>query len=92
MTAGYPGEAAIHAVQSNIVAARYDVRRVNVSRVTTFTPGSSQETTVTFKNVSGSPVTGVKLSVSVPAGWNSTVADSSEASRASMNRSRRVKA
>ena len=40
MTTGYPTEATTDAVQANIVAARYDVQRVGLSRVTTFTPGS----------------------------------------------------
>lgn len=78
MTSGYPTEAAIHAVQSNIVAAKYDVQRVSVSRLTTFTPGSSQEATVTFKNVSESPVTGVRLSVSLPGGWTSALSGTAE--------------
>ena len=38
MTTGYPTEATTDAVQANIVAARYDVQRVTLSRVTTFTP------------------------------------------------------
>ena len=69
MTTGYPTEATIDALQANIVAAKYDVERVGLSRVTTFTPGSSQDTTVTFRNTTGETVTGVKLSVSAPAGW-----------------------
>ena len=69
MTTGYPTEATTDAVQANIVAARYDVQRVSLSRVTTFTPGSTQDVTVTFTNTTGSPASGVKLSISVPAGW-----------------------
>ena len=69
MTTGYPTEATTDAVQANIVAARYDVQRVSLSRVTTFTPGSSQDVTVTFTNTTGSAAAGVKLSISVPAGW-----------------------
>ena len=45
MTTGYPTEATTDAVQANIVAARYDVQRLSVSRVTTFTPGSAQTVT-----------------------------------------------
>ncbi len=73
VTTGFPTEATTDAVQANIVAARYDVQRVGLSRVTTFTPGFSQETTVTFRNTTGMPVTGVKLSVSAPKGWRSVV-------------------
>ena len=53
MTTGYPTEAATDALQANIVAAKYDVQRVSLSRVTTFTPGSSQDVTVTFTNTTG---------------------------------------
>jgi non-reducing end alpha-L-arabinofuranosidase len=69
MTAGYPADATTDAVQANIVAARYDVRRVGLSRVVTFTPGSTQEVSATFTNTNGSPVAGVKLSLSLPRGW-----------------------
>jgi hypothetical protein len=69
-------------VQANVVAAKYDVERVSVAPASaiatppglqTFSPGSSQDTTVTFKNISGAPATGVKLSIAVPTGWTSTV-------------------
>jgi hypothetical protein len=69
MTTGYPTEATTDAVQANIVAARYDVQRVSLSRATTFTPGSSQEITVSFTNTTGSTAGGVQLSISEPAGW-----------------------
>jgi hypothetical protein len=69
MTTGYPAEATTDAVQANIVAARYDVQRLSVSRVRTFKPASTQTVTVTFTNTTGSAATGVKLSISVPAGW-----------------------
>ena len=81
MTAGYPTEAAIDAVQNNIVAAKYDVERVGLSRVTTFTPGSAQNLTVTFNNTAGVSVKGVNLSVSAPKGWATTVSDDSETSK-----------
>ena len=74
MTTGYPTEATTDAVQANIVAARYDVQRVSLSRVTTFTPGSTQDVTVTFTNTTGSPASGVKLSISGPAGWTARLA------------------
>ncbi len=74
MTTGYPTEATTDAVQGNVVAARYDVQQVGISRITTFTPLSSQDTTVTFKNVTGAPVMGLKLSLSLPAGWTGVVA------------------
>ncbi len=69
MTAGFPTDATTDAVQANIVAAKYDVPRVDLSRVVTFTPKSRQEVTATFTNTTGSPVAGVRLSLSLPEGW-----------------------
>jgi len=79
MTSGYPTEATTDAVQANIVAARYDVQRVGLSRVTTFTPGSAQDVTATFTNTTGAPATGVKLSIGAPAGWPSIAAKTFDA-------------
>jgi non-reducing end alpha-L-arabinofuranosidase len=83
MTTGYPTVAASDAVQANIVAAKYDVQRVSLSRASTFAPGSSQEIIATFTNTNttGAPVTGVKLSISVPKGWASVVSGSAETSK-----------
>jgi len=74
ITAGYPAEATTDAVQANIVAARYDVERVSLSRVATFTPRSTQEVTGTFTNTTGAPANGVKLSLVLPAGWTADAA------------------
>ena len=82
MTTGYPTEATTDAVQANIVAARYDVQRVDLSRITTFTPGSTQDVTETFTNTTGATVAGLTLSLSVPAGWTASVAGGSDASAA----------
>ena len=77
-------------VQANVVAAKYDVPRLSLTPASaidtppglqTFSPGSSQDTTVTFKNVAGMPATGVKLSISVPAGWTSVVSGNTESSK-----------
>jgi hypothetical protein len=66
-------------LQANIVAAKYDVARLSITPASatdtppglqTFSPGSSQDTTVTFKNVTGAPVSDVNLSISAPRGWN----------------------
>src|SRR5205823_1299969 len=35
----------------------------------TFTPRASQDAIVTFKNLTGAPVSGLKLSLSLPTGW-----------------------
>jgi non-reducing end alpha-L-arabinofuranosidase len=79
MTSGYPTEATTDAVQANIVAARYDVPRVTLSRVSAFTPGSSQDVTATFTNTTGAPAANVKLSLSLPAGWTAIAAKTFEA-------------
>jgi hypothetical protein len=73
MTAGFPTTATTDAVQANIVAARYDVQRLGMSRITTFTPQSSQEVTVTYTNTTGAAVTNLTLSLLVPKGWKATV-------------------
>ncbi len=65
-------------VQANVVAARYDVPRLSLAPASalatppglqTFSPGSSQDTAVTFTNTTGAPVTDVRLSISVPSQW-----------------------
>lgn len=81
MTVGYPDPATLAAVQANIVSARYDVSRLNLSRVTSFNPGTTQSITVTFNNTTGAPVSGVKLGISVPAGWKSAAENSGEATK-----------
>jgi non-reducing end alpha-L-arabinofuranosidase len=69
-------------LQANIVAAGYGVQRVSLAPASataappglqTFTPGSSQNTTVTFTNSGDAPVTGVELSISVPRQWTSVI-------------------
>lgn len=79
MTTGYPTEATTDEVQANIVAARYDVQRVSLTRVKTFTPGLMQSVTGTFTNTTGAAVEGVKLSVSLPAGWRTRVSGNTSA-------------
>ncbi len=81
VTTGYPPEDVSDAVQANIVAARYDVPRMIQTRITTFTPGSSQEVTAMFTNTTGAPVADVSLSVIVPEGWTSAVIGTSEPSK-----------
>jgi hypothetical protein len=69
MTTGYPSTATTDAVQANIVAARYDVLPVSLSRVTTFTPGSAQPLAATFTNTTGAVVPGATVRLALPAGW-----------------------
>ena len=87
----FPKDATDQMVQANIVAARYDVARLSIgpsspmgtpTGIQTFTPGSSQETTLTFTNSTGAPATGMTLSISPPgAQWTSFVADTKETSK-----------
>jgi hypothetical protein len=81
MTAGYPSDATTDAVQANIVAARYDVRRLDLSRITSFNPGSVQTVTATFTNTTGAMATGVRITISAPKGWKSVVTNSKESSK-----------
>ncbi|HEY3760776.1 MAG TPA: arabinofuranosidase catalytic domain-containing protein [Verrucomicrobiae bacterium] len=86
----FPSDATDQQVQANIVAARYDVQQVSLAPASTvntppglqtFSPGSSQDTTVTFKNITGAPLTGVHLSISVPTGWTSVVSGGTDTSK-----------
>ena len=82
ITSGYPTEATTDAVQANIVAARYDVERVGLSRVTTFTPSTTQKVTETFINTTGAPVSGVRLSIATPGRqWKAVLSGTTEASK-----------
>jgi hypothetical protein len=91
MTAGYPTDATDKGVQANIVAVKYDVQQLSLTPasatttppgVQTFTPGSSQDATVTFTNTTGSPAVGVKLSISVPGKqWTSVIPGTTDTSQ-----------
>jgi hypothetical protein len=79
----FPTDATDQLVQANVVAARYDVARLSLAPakataappgLQTFTPGSSQDTIVTFTNTTGAPVANVELSLAVPsAQWKAVV-------------------
>lgn len=71
MTSGYPTAEALKAVQANIVAAGYSVTPIQMSRLTSFTPGSSQELKITFTNIDSEPVSDVQIKVALPDGWPS---------------------
>ena len=77
MTAGgtFPSDATDQQVQANVVAAGYALAPLSLapaSSVSTppglqvFSPGSSQESTVTFTNTTGAPAANVELSLAVP--------------------------
>src|ERR1700686_84089 len=78
----FPSDAPDQLGQANVVAARYDVPSLSLAPASstatppglqTFSPGSSQDTTVTFTNTMGAPAAGVQLSISVPKQWTSFV-------------------
>ncbi len=86
----FPSDATDQLVQANVVAAKYDVERLSIAPASataappglqTFSPGSSQDATVTFKNVSAVAAVGVQLSISVPKQWNSVISGSTETSK-----------
>ena len=85
----FPSDATDQLVQANVVAAGYDEPRVRLAPASatgnppglqTFSPGSSQATTVTFTNTTGMPATAVKFSISVPRQWTSVATGASPAS------------
>jgi hypothetical protein len=74
----FPTNATDQLVHANVVAARYDVPRLSLTPASatatppglqTFSPGSSQEATVTFTNTTTAPAMDVELSVSAPKQW-----------------------
>jgi non-reducing end alpha-L-arabinofuranosidase len=87
----FPAEATDQQVQANVVAAGYDLAPLSLAPAAatatppglqTFSPGSSQDTTVTFTNTTGAPATDVKLSISVPSKqWTSFVTGNTETSK-----------
>jgi hypothetical protein len=92
MTKGgtFPSNETDQKVQANVVAAKYDVQRLSVAPASatatppglqTFSPGSSQETTVTLTNTTRVPAIGVKLSITVPMGWTSVVSGGTATSK-----------
>jgi hypothetical protein len=85
----FPADATDQLVQANVVAAKYDVPRLSLAPASatatppglqTFSPGSSQDTTVTFTNTTGAPAVGVQLSISVPKQWTSFVSGATKTS------------
>ncbi len=74
----YPSHETDQLVQANVVGAGYGVAMLTVAPANaiaappglqTFVPGSTQETAVRFTNTTGAPVSNVRFSVTVPAGW-----------------------
>ena len=87
----FPTDATDQLVQANIVSAGYGASPLSIAPAAatatptglqTFSPKTSQGTTVTFTNTTGAPVAGVKLSISVPSSqWTSFVAGTTDTSK-----------
>jgi hypothetical protein len=87
----FPADATDQSVQANIVAAGYNVAALSVAPASatatppglqTFSPQSSQDTSVTFTNTTGAPAVGVTLSLSTPGSqWTCFVAGTTEISK-----------
>jgi hypothetical protein len=82
----FPTDATDQKVQANVVAAKYDEPRLSLAPASAtatppgiqiFSPGSSQDVTVTFKNTSDAMASGVKLSITAPKGWTSMISGTS---------------
>ena len=75
----FPTDATDQLIQANVVAAKYAEARVSIKPASatvapglqTFSPGSTQDTTVTFTNLTGAAVTGLEFRIVVPALWKS---------------------
>ena len=81
----FPTNATDQLVHANVVAARYDVPRLSLAPASavatppglqTFSPRSTQDTTVTFTNTASAPAINTELSISVPRGWTVSAAGS----------------
>ena len=87
----FPTDATDQLVQANVVAAHYGPQALSLAPASAtaeppglqiFTPGSSQDTTVTFRNATEAPAVGVKLSITTPnKQWTAVVAGTSEVSK-----------
>ena len=86
----FPTNATDQLVHANVVAAHYDVARLTLAPASaaaqapglqTFSPGSSQDTTLTFTNTTGAPVKGVKLSLALPRQWTAVVSGSAQTAK-----------
>jgi hypothetical protein len=86
----FPTEETNRKIQANIVAAKYDVQRLSLAPenatdnppgLQTFSPETSQNTTIIFTNTTGVPVNNLTLTISAPRGWKSVVTDSGESSK-----------
>ncbi|HOU00859.1 MAG TPA: arabinofuranosidase catalytic domain-containing protein [Bacteroidales bacterium] len=86
----FPTQETNQKIQANVVAAKYNVHYLSIAPANetdtppglqTFSPRTSQNTTVTFTNSTGASVKDVTLSITVPRGWKSVVLSTNETSK-----------
>ncbi len=86
----FPSKETNQKIQANIAAARYDMQPLRIAPANetetppglqTFSPNSSHNTTVTFMNTTGAPVTGLVLSIVTPKNWKAVILNSKETSK-----------
>jgi non-reducing end alpha-L-arabinofuranosidase len=86
----FPTKETNQKIQANVVAAKYDVQKLSIAPASavdtppglqTFSPNSSQNTTVVFTNTAGAPVKDLTLNIAAPRGWKSVVLNSRETSK-----------
>ena len=70
MTFGYPSDDAINAVQKNIASVKYQQYPVKMSRLTTFTPGSTADVSVAFTNPGSKAIKNFAIEAELPQGWS----------------------
>ena len=87
----FPSDATDQLVQANIVSAHYGVALLTLAPsstiatppgLQTFSPGSSQDATLTFTNTTDAPVLGLRLSLTAPARqWTSVASGTTDTSK-----------
>jgi len=82
MTKGgtFPSNESDQKVQANVVAAHYAVAAVNfvvLPGLRSFVPGTAQDVTLNFTNITDAPVSGVTFSLALPKGWTAAAAPAS---------------
>ena len=87
----FPSDATDQLVQANVVAAQYNVAGLTMAPASspatppvlqTFSPDSSQDTTLMFTNSTGAPAANLTLSISVPGKqWSSFAQGTTETSK-----------
>jgi hypothetical protein len=86
----FPSQETNQKIQANVISVKYDVQSLSLApanatdmppRVQTYSPGSSQNSTITFTNTTGAAVKDLALSIVPPAGWKSSVLNAAATSK-----------